>query len=322
MDILIMIVFGFLLDLLIGDPPTWPHPVRLIGRFISLLVAKIERKKRSVKQQVYLGTMLGLSTVLTVSLVTALIMYLAHFNKVAYLIIGTYFSYTTISIKGLSTEAHKIMKSLQASDLKTARKQLSMIVGRDTSRLDEDGISKATIETIAENINDGVIAPLFYLIIGGPILGLAYKAVNTLDSMVGYRNERFINIGRFSAKMDDVCGFIPARLTWIFMIVATFLLRLDYRQAFKIGIRDHLKHNSPNSAYPESVIAGALDLQLGGPHYYFGKIVEKPFIGQATKKQASNRNIRQTIAVLYTTAFIGLAIFSLARIAMLLIGNF
>lgn len=308
-----MVLLGFMLDILLGDPHNWPHPVKVIGKLIGSSVNKIERMKLDDQQQVYAGTLMWLLVVFSTALTSSIIMSIAHLNYWVYIIVGTYFSYTTISIKGLAVESHKIMRSLRNDDVVVARQQLSMIVGRETDQLNEDEISKATIETVAENINDGVIAPLFFLIIGGPILGLTYKAVNTLDSMVGYKNDRFINIGRTSAVMDDVFGFIPARLTWVLMIIATFLLRLNYRKAFKIGLRDHLKHNSPNSAYPESVIAGALDLQLGGPHYYFGKIVDKPFIGQATHKLATNKDIRATIFVLYTTSFLGLAVLCLFR---------
>ncbi|WP_125770136.1 adenosylcobinamide-phosphate synthase CbiB [Companilactobacillus furfuricola] len=322
MNIFLMVLLGFVLDLILGDPHSWPHPVKLIGKMISWSVKKIEAKKLNDDQQLRAGTWMWLFIVLATAIISGLIMFISRVNYWLFLIVGTYLAYTTISVKGLAFEAHKIMRSLQKADILTARKQLSMIVGRETDQLNEDEISKATIETIAENINDGVIAPLFYLMIGGPVLGLAYKAVNTLDSMVGYKNARFLNLGRFSAVMDDVFGFIPARLTWLLMIIAAFILRLDHRNAFKIGVRDHLKHNSPNSAYPESVIAGALNIQLGGPHYYFGKLVDKPFIGPSTGKEASNQDIRQTIGVLYVTSVIGLIVLGLVRIGILLIvGN-
>lgn len=322
MDILLMITVGFILDLLIGDPHSWPHPVKLIGKVISWSVKQIERKKRSARQKFLLGTLMWFGVILSTALISGAILYVADFYHWLYLVIGTYLAYTTISIKGLATEAHKIMKSLQKDDLVLARKQLSMIVGRDTNELNEDEITKATIETIAENINDGVIAPLFFLMIGGPVLGMVYKAVNTLDSMVGYQNQRFADLGKTSALLDDVIGFIPARLTWVLMIITSFILRLDHHNAVKVGLRDHLKHNSPNSAYPESVIAGALDLQLGGPHYYFGKVVNKPFIGLATEKTATNQDIFKTIQVLYVTSFGGLISFGLIRwVIIFLMGN-
>lgn len=313
MNIIVMTVGGFILDLLLGDPYSWPHPVKLMGKVISWFDRKIESVKRSPRSKFELGLLMWFIVVFGSGAVTGILMYLFSFNQWLYLLFGTYLAYTTLSIKGLATEAKKIIVSLSHDDLSKARYQLSMIVGRETKNLNADEISKATIETIAENTNDGVIAPMFYLIIGGPVLAIMYKAINTLDSMVGYKNSRFGKIGEASAVLDDVFGFIPARITWLLMVVACWSLRLDARHAVKIGRRDHNNHRSPNSAYPESVIAGALDLQLGGSHKYFGKIVTKPFIGDQTNKVASVLDIKKTIDVLYVTATISLLVFCLIR---------
>ncbi len=314
MNFILITVFGFILDLILGDPYSWPHPVKIIGKFIDHLDKKIEARQFPEKQQFQLGIWLWVTVVGATAIVTGLIMYLAHFNYWVYMIIGTYLAYTTISIKGLAFEARKIIKSLKQDDIKTARYQLSMIVGRTTDDLDEEEISKATIETIAENTSDGVIAPLFYLLIGGPVLAMVYKAVNTLDSMVGYKNKRFKNIGEASAKIDDVFNFIPARLTWVLMTLATFFMRLNFKEAWQVGRRDHNKHRSPNSAYPESVVAGALDLQLGGPHVYFGEIVDKPYIGNDSGKTVTVKDISKTIQILYVTACITLIVFCAIRL--------
>ncbi|MCH4008629.1 adenosylcobinamide-phosphate synthase CbiB [Companilactobacillus sp.] len=314
MNIILMTIFGFILDLILGDPYSWPHPVKLMGKLIDVIDKKIEAGDYSPKKQIHLGIWMWIIVVGTTGILTGLIMYLAHFNYWAYMIIGTYLAYTTISVKGLAFEARKIIKSLKKDDIKTARYQLSMIVGRTTDDLNEEEISKATIETIAENTSDGVIAPLMYLLIGGPVLAMIYKAVNTLDSMVGYKNTRFKNIGEASAKIDDVFNFIPARLTWVLMTFATLVMRLNFKEAWQVGKRDHNKHRSPNSAYPESVVAGALDLQLGGPHVYFGDVVKKPFIGNDSGKTATVKDISKTIQILYVTACITLVVFCAIRL--------
>ncbi|WP_300562910.1 adenosylcobinamide-phosphate synthase CbiB [Companilactobacillus sp.] len=314
MNIILMTIFGFILDLILGDPYSWPHPVKLMGKLIDVIDKKIEAGDYSPKKQIHLGIWMWIIVVGTTGILTGLIMYLAHFNYWAYMIIGTYLAYTTISVKGLAFEARKIIKSLKKDDIKTARYQLSMIVGRTTDDLNEEEISKATIETIAENTSDGVIAPLMYLLIGGPVLAMIYKAVNTLDSMVGYKNTRFKNIGEASAKIDDVFNFIPARLTWVLMTFATLVMRLNFKEAWQVGKSDHNKHRSPNSAYPESVVAGALDLQLGGPHVYFGDVVKKPFIGNDSGKTATVKDISKTIQILYVTACITLVVFCAIRL--------
>ena len=214
MNILIMVALAFILDLLLGDPHSWPHPVKIIGRLIAWLTKKFNRSSYSARKKKWLGALTWLITVGGSGLVTYIVMRLVAVNYYLYMVIGTYISYTCISARQLAIEAEKIMKSLQQNNLKKARHQVGMIVGRDTDKLSAEEVTKATIETVAENTSDGVIAPLLFLVVGGPVLGIMYKAINTLDSMIGYRNERYKAFGEVSAKIDDIANYLPARITW------------------------------------------------------------------------------------------------------------
>ncbi|MBC1584514.1 adenosylcobinamide-phosphate synthase CbiB [Listeria seeligeri] len=301
---------SFILDCLLGDPYSWPHPIKAIGNFIQLLVTFLRKISKSEKWLYVAG---GILFVLTVGLTGALSAFLLFISaKVAYwlyVIVFIYLGYTTLAMTCLAKEARKIQRTLGAGDLAAARIQVGMIVGRDTENLSAEQISKATIETVAENTADGVIAPLFYLFIGGPVLALMYKAVNTLDSMVGYKTEKYRAIGFVSAKMDDIANFIPARLTWLFLVIASFILNYDGRAAWKIGLRDRKKHTSPNCAYPEGAVAGALDITLGGTHEYFGETVVKPTIGDGTSP-VTQKQISQTIKLLYTASSCAFILFA------------
>ncbi|MBC2253960.1 cobalamin biosynthesis protein [Listeria ivanovii] len=301
---------SFILDCLLGDPYSWPHPIKAIGNFIQLLVTFLRKISESEKWLYVAG---GILFVLTVGLTGALSAFLLFISaKVAYwlyVIVFIYLSYTTLAVTCLAKEARKIQRTLTTGDLAAARIQVGMIVGRDTENLSREQISKATIETVAENTADGVIAPLFYLFIGGPVLALMYKAVNTLDSMVGYKTEKYRAIGFVSAKMDDIANFIPARLTWLFLVIASFLLKYNSRAAWKIGLRDRKKHTSPNCAYPEGAVAGALDITLGGTHEYFGETVVKPTIG-AGASPVTQQQISQTIKLLYTASSCAFILFA------------
>ncbi|MBK2003069.1 cobalamin biosynthesis protein [Listeria ivanovii subsp. londoniensis] len=301
---------SFILDCLLGDPYSWPHPIKAIGNFIQLLVTFLRKISESEKWLYVAG---GILFVLTVGLTGALSAFLLFISaKVAYwiyVIVFIYLSYTTLAVTCLAKEAWKIQRTLTTGDLAAARIQVGMIVGRDTENLSREQISKATIETVAENTADGVIAPLFYLFIGGPVLALMYKAVNTLDSMVGYKTEKYRAIGFVSAKMDDIANFIPARLTWLFLVIASFLLKYNSRAAWKIGLRDRKKHTSPNCAYPEGAVAGALDITLGGTHEYFGETVVKPTIG-AGASPVTQQQISQTIKLLYTASSCAFILFA------------
>ncbi|MBC1548883.1 cobalamin biosynthesis protein [Listeria sp. FSL L7-1434] len=300
---------AFILDCLLGDPYSWPHPIKAIGNWIHFLTTVL-RKIFHGKGLYFAGGLLFVLTVGATGIASWLVLYLSA--KIAFWLYGAvfiYLGYTTLAMTCLAKEARKIARTLADGDLAAARVQVGMIVGRDTDKLSAEEISKATIETVAENTADGVIAPLFYLFIGGPVLALMYKAVNTLDSMVGYKNEKYRAIGFVSAKMDDIANFIPARLSWLFLVIASFILRYDGRAAWVIGLRDRKNHTSPNCAYPEGAVAGALGITLGGTHEYFGETVVKPTIGSGTKP-VTQTEISQTIYLLYAASTIAFIIFA------------
>ena len=317
MQILIMVVAGFWLDLLLGDPHSWPHPVKVMGRLIYYLTNKFNQPAYSSHQKRWLGIMTWIITVGLSGIIIYFILYLCRFNQLLYLLVGTYFSYTCISTQQLAIEARKVIKLLQKNDLALARQQLAMIVGRDTKNLNREEILKATIETVAENTSDGVIAPLCYLMLGGPTLGIIYKSINTLDSMIGYNNEKYRDFGRFAAKCDDLVNYVPARITWLLLIISGWILQGDVHEAWLVGKRDCKKHLSPNSAFPEAVVAGMLHLQLGGPHYYFGKLVNKPYIGDDFQVMVNVKHLKKTITMLYVTAIIALIILAGLRLIYL-----
>ena len=272
---------GLVLDFIIGDPNNPFHPVRIIGA----LGIKLENITRRVFKNLKIsGFVTWLGVILITFLVNSLIVRLAFsISNIFGIIIEGILLYFCISFKGLKVEGLKVIKVLESGDIEGARKQLSYIVGRDTEALDEEGIIRAVIETVAENTSDGIIAPLLFGALGGAPLAMTYKAVNTCDSMFGYKNDKYIDFGFVSAKMDDLFNYIPARLTGYLVIFAAFILGLDYKNSYRIYKRDRYNHTSPNSAHPESAVAGALGIRLGGANYYFGKIVEKPTIGDKNK---------------------------------------
>ncbi len=272
---------GLVLDFIIGDPNNPFHPVRIIGA----LGIKLENITRRVFKNLKIsGFVTWLGVILITFLVNSLIVRLAFsISNIFGIIIEGILLYFCISFKGLKVEGLKVIKVLESGDIEGARKQLSYIVGRDTEALDEEGIIRAVIETVAENTSDGIIAPLLFGALGGAPLAMTYKAVNTCDSMFGYKNDKYIDFGLVSAKMDDLFNYIPARLTGYLVIFAAFILGLDYKNSYRIYKRDRYNHTSPNSAHPESAVAGALGIRLGGANYYFGKIVEKPTIGDKNK---------------------------------------
>lgn len=306
------IIPAFILDLVLGDPYSWPHPVKWMGNYISFFQKKNIHEGQSEKAKFWLGVLLWFTTVGTSGIITALVLKAAfQLHEVLGIVIYIYLGYTTLAAKSLAVEGGKVYEKLVNAPLQEARKQVAMIVGRDTSELSEKEIMNATIETIAENSSDGVIAPLFYLFLGGPVLGMMYKAVNTLDSMVGYLTPKYKALGCFSARMDDIWNFIPARLTWLFLIIASGCSGLNIQNAIKIGWQDCRKHKSPNSGFPEAVAAGALGIQLGGTHVYHGVAIEKPTIG-VNLKQVSSEDILLMNKLLYVAAAAGLIVFSIA----------
>ena len=285
MWILCSVFLGFLLDLCFGDPRWLPHPVVWMGKGISRMEKFLRLHfPKTPKGERTSGILLAICIPLASFLISLGVLLLAYrISFWLWFVLHTFWAYQIPASRCLATESRKVYRKLAASDLSGARTQLSWLVGRDTQSLSEEEVTKACVETVAENTSDGVTAPLFYLLIGGVPLGFLYKAVNTLDSMVGYRNETYRYFGTASAKLDDALNWLPSRICAVLMICAAWLLRLDARNAWRIFRRDRSKHLSPNSAQTESVAAGALGIRLGGTHLYFGKPVEKPTIGDARR---------------------------------------
>lgn len=281
MTIVVSLVIGFILDCLFGDPHWLPHPVRLIGFLISS-GEKLLRKTscKTSRSRFVCGMILSIGLV-CVSFVVPffLLLLLERVSIWLRIAVESVMCYQILAMRSLKAESMKVYHALTKNDLSEAREKLSWIVGRETQNLDEQHVTRAAVETVAENTSDGVTAPLFYLLIGGAPLGFLYKAVNTLDSMIGYKNEKYMDFGKFAARLDDVVNFIPARLTAGLMILASLPAGLDLKNAARIYKRDRKNHHSPNSACTESVCAGALRVQLGGDSRYFGKLVHKPTIG-------------------------------------------
>ena len=307
---------GVLLDLLFGDPVWLYHPVRLIGNWISWG----ERQLRKV-----CGTHLtaagGVLWVLTAGMAFVipfgLLALAGWIHPALRFLLETFWCFQILAAKCLASESRKVYDRLKARDLPGARKAVSMIVGRDTEKLTEEGVTKAAVETVAENTSDGVTAPLIYLLIGGAPLGFLYKAVNTMDSMLGYKNDRYLYFGRIPAKMDDVFNYIPARVTALLMTISAFLTGLDGKNAWKIYRRDRKKHASPNAAQTESVCAGALGVRLAGDAVYFGKLYKKEFIGDALRS-IEPEDIIRTGRLMYAAELLTLILGGGLKLALIL----
>ena len=312
MTTLIAIVAGFILDLIFGDPHSLPHPICLIGNLISFL----ERNLRKIfgfsnNGLLFGGGVLVLIVISTCFALPYALLYLAGMvNPWLAFALETLMFYQIFATKCLRDESMKVYYALQKGDLDEARLMLSWIVGRDTKNLSEAEVTKGAVETIAENTADGIIAPMFYMFLGGAPLAFLYKGINTMDSMVGYKNEKYLYFGRCAAKLDDVANFIPARITGLLMIGAAYFLNLDVQGAWKTFWRDRYNHLSPNSAMTESVAAGALNIQLGGGHFYFGKWVHKDTIGDDIRPVKAE-DIVATNNLLYMTAILSLILFTL-----------
>lgn len=316
---LVALVMGYILDLIFGDPYWMPHPVRFIGNLISILEKVIRRFMPKTKRGEYIGGIILTVMVVSISMVIPLVIILMakSINTYLALTVETFMCYQILATKSLKIESMKVYDELAKNDLPSARKAVSMIVGRDTKDLTFSGVAKAAVETVAENTSDGIIAPMIFIAIGGAPMGFFYKAINTMDSMVGYKNEKYINFGRFAAKLDDVVNYLPARISAYQMILSSFFLRYDYKNAFKIYKRDRYNHASPNSAQTESVCAGALDVQLAGNAYYFGKLYEKPTIGDDIR-EINYDDIKKANRLLYCTSFISIVIISVIKISIIL----
>ncbi len=296
---------GVLLDLLVGDPHWLPHPVRLIGGLIERL-KRWNRSGLTDRQKKKRGLMLVLVVLSSTVLVSGGILAGGYWlHPVLGCMLETLMTYQILALKCLKVESMKVYERLEAKDLPGARQAVSMIVGRDTGQLDEAAVARAAVETVAENTSDGVIAPLLYLALGGPVLGFFYKAVNTMDSMLGYKNEEYLYFGRCAARLDDGMNFLPSRISALLMIFVSLLPGRDFdgKNAWKIWRRDRLRHASPNAAQTEAVCAGSLGIRLAGDASYFGKIVRKPTIGDDIRP-VEYEDIRRANRLLYRTAFL------------------
>ncbi|WP_303823879.1 adenosylcobinamide-phosphate synthase CbiB [Ruminococcus flavefaciens] len=304
------LILGFLLDCAVGDPYNIPHPVKLIGRLISGLEKLVRKHMRDLRTG---GILLGL-TVIVLSTVLPLVLLVIcyHISIILGIAAETIMCCYMLAAKCLCRESMKVCKAAESGDTEAARKAVSMIVGRDTAVLDKDGIVRAAVETVAENASDGVTAPLFYMGLGGAVGAFFYKSVNTMDSMIGYRDEKYADIGRFAAKLDDVLNFIPSRMTALLMAASAPLAGLDGRNAFRIWKRDRKNHASPNSAQTESVCAGALHVRLAGDAWYFGKLHKKPYIGD-DDRPVKPEDIRLANRLMYLSSVLMLIISAAAR---------
>ena len=313
-------VTGFILDFIFGDPAWIYHPVRIIGKGIELgerLLRRISGEKHLTAAGAVLWLMIaGLSFLFPLGIL--LLAWKIHPGLCFAL--ESFWCFQILAARSLCRESGKVYDRLQENDLPGARRAVSMIVGRDTESLTAEGVTKAAVETVAENTSDGVTAPLIYLMIGGAPLGFLYKAVNTMDSMLGYKNDRYLYFGRVPAGMDDIFNYIPARLTALLMIAAAYLTGLDGKNAWKIYRRDRKKHASPNAAQTESVCAGALRVQLAGDAVYFGKLYKKEFIGDSLRP-IEPQDIRRTQRLMYVTALLVLFLCGGIKAALIFLGG-
>ena len=311
MSLTFAILCGFMLDLLLGDPvvPHIPHPVVVMGRFIT----RLETRLRSVfpktpRGELAAGRVLAVVLSLGTLAVTGLICWGgAALHPALGFFFQTLWCWQALAVKDLASEGRNVHDVLETGDLSAARKAVGRIVGRDTRKLTREGIIKATVETVAENFSDGVLAPLFYMLLGGAPLAMMYKAVNTMDSMVGYKNDRYLYFGRAAAKLDDAANLLPSRLAALLWIAASGLTGQDMAGAFRIWRRDRHNHASPNSAQCESACAGALGVELAGPAYYFGQFYDKPTIGDSLRS-IETEDILRTNRTMYAASFLALSV--------------
>ena len=320
MRIVYAVILGTALDFCFGDPYWMPHPICLIGKLISRLENAIRRRFPQTEQGERRGGILLAVLVCTICFTVPFILLMGAnwIHPWFGFALETFWCYQIIAAKCLKKESMKVYAELKKGDLAGARRMVGMIVGRDTGELTEEGVCKAAVETVAENTADGVVAPLLYMAVGGAALGFLYKAVNTMDSMIGYKNEKYLHFGRFAAKLDDVLNYIPARVCAILMILSSFFIGLDGKNAWRVYRRDRHNHASPNSAQTESVCAGALGIQLAGNAYYFGRLYEKPTIGDHSR-DISCEDIRCANRLMFATSALAALLFCGVRWAVMTI---
>lgn len=299
-----LLIYACILDLLIGDPRWLPHPVVYMGRFIALLERKLNNEKFGRKMRIFWGYCTGILFPIFV-FATSYLFFTNDFikNSTVGFALQVYFASTVIAARSMSEAAKSIWIALRDKDIERARNALSTIVGRRTDSLQENEIARGAVESVSENTSDGIIAPLFYLLIGGIPLALAYKAVNTLDSMIGYKTPRYLDFGRASAKLDDALNFIPARITGLLIVMSSLLLRLNWKNAFLSMIKFAPNHPSPNAGYPEAAAAGSLGIELGGANEYHGKTEMRPVMGFKNRAIRFD-DIRLTVNLMFVSYFI------------------
>lgn len=323
MNISVIIVTAFILDIVFKDPHQIPHFVTFIGMMIRKGEAVIRKIFISNKWTDLFGGFLLTIFVVAVSFLIPYIVLGILYSINIYLgaAVEIFLCFQILALGSLKEAAMRVYSSFSLNSLDMARKEVSKIVGRDTENLTEKEVVKATVESVAENTNDGVVAPLFYMLIGGASLGMLYKAVNTLDSMIGYRNKKYNYFGRFAARLDDVLNIIPARITGFLYVAASLLSGFDYKNSYRILLRDRWNHLSPNSGYPEAAVAGALNIQLGGSAYYSGEYVEKKYIGDDIK-EPDIEDIPKVCMLMTFVSVLALVILVALKIAIMMVINY
>lgn len=314
--ILLAVCIGFVVDCIVGDPEKLPHPVRWMGALITVLERRLRRETDAPRKQQAKGALLVLCVCLVTAALSALAVWAAfRLHVLAGIAVESLMCTWCLAARNLCDASMAVFRALRNGDIPAARTAVSMIVGRDTAMLDAAGITRAAVETVAENANDGVVAPLFFLLLGGPVCGMVYKAVNTMDSMIAYKNRTYRYFGTAAARSDDAAGFIPARLCALAMIAAAFLLHFDGRNAWKIFRRDRYKHESPNSAQTESACAGALRVQLAGDSVYKGIVEHKPLLGDALRPVEAQDIVRANV-LMYGAVLLCLGSFAAIRFCL------
>lgn len=311
------VITGFIIDFFVGDPYSIPHPVVYIGKWISLFDKKFRCGDPESDFRCGIVTVLLVTVISTVT--PAAVLFAAWFvHPILYFVINSIMCWQLLAARQLVKESMKVCIELKKGDVEAARKAVSYIVGRDTDVLDKNGICRAAVETVAENTSDGVIAPLIWIFLFGAVGGFFYKSVNTMDSMIGYKNDKYLYFGRAAAKTDDFCNFIPSRISALLMIMACPFCKLDMKNAFRIFKRDRMKHASPNSAQTESVCAGALGVRLAGDAVYGGVVHKKDYIGDSIREIEPD-DIKKTGRLMYAASFIMLLVGTIMRLAVILI---
>ena len=316
LTLVIKIWIAYVLDLIFGDPQNIIHPVQIIGKMVNIGEKSLlgKKYKSDRKYKFFAGMILNITVISLTYGITYLIRRTSE-NSIIFTVAEIYLMYTIFSINSLAREGNRVYNILKEGNIERARKDLSYLVSRDTETMDEKMIIRSTMETISENTVDGIVAPMLYMFLGGLPLSMTYKAINTFDSMVGYKNEKYMDFGKFSAKLDDVANFIPARITGILIVIGSIILGYDYKNSLKVFIRDRKNHSSPNSGHAEAGVAGALGVQFGGRVSYFGKEVDKPVIGDKIK-DFELEDIKKNIKIMYIASFLSLIVFSVISLGI------